>query len=530
MDDNLKKYINDTISSFTQLPYLFIGTGFSMRYSSSPSWDDLLFDVWKLMNGDDEQRYKKFKQGIEYNLRSKLANIDEEQRKYYINPQLASLLQVQFNDKYFNDERFSEEVFSNIEVEEIIEHNYDPFKYLITKKFENISYLVDGAKYHEIDVLSKYKNKIAGVITTNYDKLLELLFDDFETLVGQDNMLLSNINNIFEIFKIHGSIEMPDSLVITKEDYDYFEDKLKYLSAKLLTMFVEHPIIFIGYGMGDLNILRLLDEISKCLNVQQIQKIKNKFIFITRSKDGREHTIIKEIKGLQMIEFVLEDYSTIYGALGIIKSSMPVKLMRKLQDMVCNYVYSVEAKNDIIFGNINNPDIEDDKAAIYVGQKDTVAQIGFDYYTIDDILEDVLLDNKPFLVHERLITKTFKNIRSIAGTTYLPIYKYLVRLGQTIDDVPSNYNIIKSYDDIRPNKSEERHINREKVFISIEEIELEYPNHLVKQIANIKKYAININTDDLQNYIIKHYNKDTYKAQYPSFKKLIALYDYKKYS
>ena len=27
-----------------------------------------------------------------------------------------------------------------------------------------------------------------------------------------------------------------------------FDKKLKYLSAKLLTIFVEHPIIFIGYG------------------------------------------------------------------------------------------------------------------------------------------------------------------------------------------------------------------------------------------------------------------------------------------
>lgn len=530
MDDNLKQYIDDIISSFTQLPYLFIGTGFAMRYSSAPSWDKLLFDMWKLMNDGDELKYKKLKQGIEFDLKNKLINIGEEQRKYYINPQLASSLQEQFNTKYFKDEKFYEDVFSIDEINEITEYNYDPFKYYTTKKLENMSLVENNSEYHEIEMLSKNKNKIAGVITTNYDTVVEQIFSDFEVMVGQDNMLLSNMSSIFEIFKIHGSIKSPNSIIITQEDYARFEDKLKYLSAKLLTIFVEHPIIFIGYGMGDLNILKILGEISQCLDIQQIQKIKNKFIFITRSKDKREYAITKEIKGLQMVELVLEDYSSIYNALGIIKSSMPVKLMRKLQDMVCKYVYSVEATNNIIFGNINSPDIEENKAAIYVGTKDAISQIGFDYFTIDDILEDILLDNKPFIINEKLITKTFKNIRSIAGTTYLPIYKYVNKLGMEMSDVPSNYNIIRTYNDMNPNQSEEKYINKEIHFDSIEKIELAYPNHLVKQIANIKKYASNIEADELHSYIIKHYCKETYKEQYPSFKKLIALYDFKKYS
>ena len=52
-------------------------------------------------------------------------------------------------------------------------------------------------------------------------------------------------------------------------------------------------------------------------------------------------------------EFVLEDYSIVYQTLAKIQSSMPIKLARKLQDMVCNFVYSAEAQNNILFGDIN---------------------------------------------------------------------------------------------------------------------------------------------------------------------------------
>ena len=77
-----------------------------------------------------------------------------------------------------------------------------------------------------------------------------------------------------------------------------------------------------------------------------------------------------------------------------------------------------------MFGDINSPDLDDEKAAIYFGKADTVTQIGFSYFGIDEILEDVLFDNKPYLVNSQLIDKTFKNIRSSAGSTLLPVYKY----------------------------------------------------------------------------------------------------------
>ncbi|WP_369823870.1 SIR2 family protein [Collimonas sp. OK242] len=39
----------------------------------------------------------------------------------------------------------------------------------------------------------------------------------------------------------------PESIVINDADYEKFSEDHKYSSAKLLTYFIERPLIFIGY-------------------------------------------------------------------------------------------------------------------------------------------------------------------------------------------------------------------------------------------------------------------------------------------
>lgn len=484
-----------------------------------------------------ERDFKKLRQKIERDVSTKKLDLNAEEQKYYVNPMLATRIEEEFNDKYYSEQDFDATVFSDAENEDIIDNHYNPFKYLVAKQTSQMKIDETLPVYQELSFLIQNQNKFAGVITTNYDELLESIFKDFSVLVGQDSLLVANSLNIFEIFKIHGCCSRPDSIVLTEEDYNYFSKKLKYLSAKLLTIFVEHPIIFIGYGLGDVNIRNIFSEIAECLTSEQLDKIKDNFIFISPAF-GREdafnrNTLTWGNHSIVINEFILEDYGIVYQALSKIQSSMPIKLARKLQDMVCNFVYSAEAQNNILFGDINSPDLDDGKAAIYFGRADTVTQIGFSYFSIDEILEDILYNNKPYLISKQLIEKTFKNIRSSAGTTLLPIYKYVKALEYNLDDIPSNYNIIDGYDDpdICPTSSDKKnYIKKGATFSSISEIETIYPNHIPKQVANIKKFAKDIATEELGEYLRKYYYTETYKQYRSLFRKLIALYDFKKYA
>lgn len=538
MNEYLKKELEQRISSFQQLPYLFVGTGLSMRYSHAPSWNMLLFDIWKMINPNKLERdFEKLKQKIARDIMSEKPDLNDEEQKYNVNPVLATAIEQAFNTRYYSEDGFDVSVFSEVENDEIIRCHYNPFKYLVAKQTSRMKIDETLPTYGELTYLVENQNKFAGIITTNYDELVENIFKDFSVLVGQDSLLVANSLSIFEIFKIHGCCNKPDSIVLTESDYNKFDKKLKYLSAKLLTIFVEHPIIFIGYGLGDVNILNLLREIAECLTSEQLEKIKDNFIFISpafgKEESFNRNTLNWGNRSIIINEFVVADYGMVYRAMSKIQSSMPIKLARKLQDMVCNFVYSTEAQNNILFGDINSPDIDDEKAAIYFGKADTVTQIGFSYFNIDEILEDVLFNNKPYLINTQLIDKTFKNIRSSAGSVLLPIYKYIKALGYSLSDIPANYNIIDGYDDldIQPTTSDKKNYIKESAkFACISEIEAAYPNHIPKQVANIKKFAKDISTEELGDYLKKYYNTELYQRYKSLFRKLIALYDFKKYS
>lgn len=531
---NIEDEISRIVSGFNQLPYLFIGTGLSMRYSNAPSWNELLLQIWNSIYEEDEFYFKKLVRKVENEL-SQNINRPDYLKKYFTNPKIGEILQKDFNEKYFENDLLANRLFSDEENQKIINNNFDPFKYFVCKKM--MSFKVDFSKNesNEIQYLTKYQNKFAGIITTNYDNLIEEIFTQYEAKIGQKGILTSNSINAFEIYKIHGCVSSPNSIVITQTDYENFQDRLKYLSAKLLTIFVEHPIIFIGYGLHDYNIMSLLRAFSDCLDEEQIKRTQDNFIFISPAWQEKEHIQIKDIdlgkSRISMTEVVLSDYSLLYKQMNKIEAGLQIKVIRQMQNMICDIIKSTKATKNLIVSDLNSPSIDDSKMAIYIGNVNSITTIGFNMFNIMDIIEDVLFDNKPYLIDKQLIEKTFKNIRSVAGSTFIPIYKYIKKLNYPFEKIPSNYLIIKDLNDIKPNTSEIRLIGHKEPLDTTEKIVKCYPFHIPKQIALIKLSAKSIKADDLGNYLRNLYenNSPLHSSWLSGFKKLTALYDYKMY-
>ena len=86
------------------------------------------------------------------------------------------------------------------------------------------------------------------------------------------------MQGIAEIYKIHGSVQNPESIVINKADYQKFYDKGKYLAAKLMT-------IFIGYYISDSDIQAILSDVVECLPLDKIEILQKRFIFVEYNLD-----------------------------------------------------------------------------------------------------------------------------------------------------------------------------------------------------------------------------------------------------
>jgi hypothetical protein len=138
-------------------------------------------------------------------------------------------------------------------------------RFIISKTPESVEELRAGGYGAEIESLQAIKPH--AIVTTNYDQMLEIIFPDLVPVVGQSILQGAQLS-IGEIFKIHGSVENYNGLVFTRSDYETFVSKKKYLSAKLLTFFSEHPLIFVGYSASDPNIQSILSDIDEALPVK----------------------------------------------------------------------------------------------------------------------------------------------------------------------------------------------------------------------------------------------------------------------
>jgi hypothetical protein len=103
-----------------------------------------------------------------------------------------------------------------------------------------------------------------SIITTNYDTLCETIFPEHTRIVGQKIIRAPGIS-VGEIFKIHGCVTDYREIVLTTSDYNNWTNKKKYLSAKLLTYLLEHPVLIVGYSAHDPNVLAILRDIDEIL-------------------------------------------------------------------------------------------------------------------------------------------------------------------------------------------------------------------------------------------------------------------------
>ena len=223
-------------------PVLFVGSGLSQRYGEGPSWKDLLAKaIAENPLIEDELPFLKQREGSFPKVGSAL--IDPYHRFAW------GVGREQFPPELFTEETPKECYLKNY-VAGMLQRS--------VLKYPD----VDPVFAQEIEALKRIRPN--SIITTNYDSLLEEIFPEYTPIVGQKIIRAASMM-IGEIFKIHGSVSDPAELVLTQEDYDGWRDRKKYLSAKLLAFFLEHPVVILGYAAQDDNVIEILRDIDEIL-------------------------------------------------------------------------------------------------------------------------------------------------------------------------------------------------------------------------------------------------------------------------
>ncbi len=233
--------IRETLLRFECQPILFVGSGLPMRYFGAPTWHALLKAMFeKLPQGGEAYEYNRQKHNDD-----------------------AIVIGTILSDLIFEwawkegRSNFPASMFtSGVRKDAFLKH-------MVCQHLTDLLLSADPLSSHlkdEVEALSEIKPH--AVITTNYDLFLETILDGYEPITGQ-TIIRYNTNSFGEIFHVHGDVSNPSSLVLTSQDYSDWSDKKKYVSAKLLTYFAEHPVFILGYGLGDPNVKSILRDIGE---------------------------------------------------------------------------------------------------------------------------------------------------------------------------------------------------------------------------------------------------------------------------
>lgn len=479
-----------------------MGTGISLRYyENSYTWDQLLSKLCTELY-EDEEVY---------------LNLKYDNKNDF--PQIASQLEKRFDEILKGDRNGKFKLINDKFFDRI--KNGEPqcsrMKLYLASLLEDLQ--VKDAMKDEIEALAKAKKNICSIITTNYDRFVEDNLG-FSPLVG-NNIILSNPYG--SVYKIHGSIVSPESLVITKEDYENFNIGNELIKAQLISLFIHNPIIFLGYGMNDDDIKAILETIFKYVspNSKEAKLIQQNFLLVEYEKGLKNVQVedysitLQQNNSIRINKLVTDDFSSIYISIANLKLPITVMDIRKVETVIRKIL--VAESDDAIQVRITDDidSLENKDTILAIGSEKTIK---YEYLSTNEMSKQYfdIIDNKKAGVLS-LIDK-----QKIQNTQYFPIYGFsLIK-----KDIKAE-NRLKQLQDKKISDSISRvHDSSKVVFSDINSIMSDtriattYKDECV--LWNV--WENHIGAELLRDYLIAYPQKET-----TNYRKLLCVYDKKKY-
>ena len=292
-----RQAVSSVISDPAALPseklVLFAGAGLSKRHLALPSWYELL----EVILGDIRSLHP-----LDFYLQKNGNLIDA-----------AKDVAVKVHQWGWGDGRaeFPAELF-NAESRHI---NF--LKHLVAIKIKSATTerLEATGPYVTAEIEGLRGLTLQNIVTTNYDQFWEEIFG-FTAASGLDS-ILHNPKEGVSVVKVHGCVTAPSSMVLLPEDYDNYSIRHKYIFAKLLVYFAEHPVLFVGYSLSDPDIVDLIVETAKALRTPYL---KNVFVLSMQEESeslrqsSSRYRVSSEVGTAEVNLIETEDFAWVYRA------------------------------------------------------------------------------------------------------------------------------------------------------------------------------------------------------------------------
>ena len=429
-------YPLDVLLKEKRVPVLFIGAGITRRYCNSVGWNELL-------------EYIASKIGINrFQLNGMRKKIESEHPDCEVNPTLATELRRMMIEQ-ISAGRLGNMDFPELSDAEWIQmETLDPFKVLVCNRVSHFELTDDPNLIVELDMFRRLSKKIPAVITTNYDRFLESeIFTEYSVLVFPDDYYYSDSDGYGDVLKIHGTVERPDTVVITSDDYDALKSNSKIVMSRITSLMCNNPIIFLGYSMSDDEINGIITDIVTSLKQTDLDRIRNRMIRVDVNPGSNKtvwnpRLVEHENKRVEIMNITMPSLDVLYHYLDKFTPTATPSEIKKYRSMIREIVLTADPQSRRL-ALINEGEMErarPGELAVMFGTEASLRSLmkGIVGYDISDVLKDVLYD-RPGMLDSRAAFLTWtSDSRICTGNKYIPMFYYILKFRISMDELPEN--------------------------------------------------------------------------------------------
>ncbi len=171
--------------------------------------------------------------------------------------------------------------------------------------------------------------------TTNYDKLIEKAIEEEgktpDAKITQENLSTNIPKRDAVVYKMHGDISLPDQAILTKDDYEGYNEKRPLYTTALQGDLVSKTFLFIGFSFDDPNLEYILSRIRILLGQNQrhhycfFKKIDRKDFEtdeIFHYAEIKQQLKVKDLRRYSINALLIDDYPKITKVLSAIQKKV----------------------------------------------------------------------------------------------------------------------------------------------------------------------------------------------------------------
>lgn len=405
-------------------PVLWIGSGLSKRFVEGyPTWDELLERVARRA-GIGADGFPAVR------LRAR-DRTDPDAEGYETAAETATLLSELLADRFIRGEADPKEVLDERGLWRY-RSGSDPVKLLVCSELRGMRLREDMKE--EIDEFRKLADIVPAVVTTNYDTLVETLFDGrFAVFDSTDDYYGSPDIGIGEIHKVHGTVDRPDGIVLNTRDYRRMKPRYHVVVSRIISLMCESPLLIIGYSARDWIVREILGEMVASFSRGKAEELCRNIVLVDYDPEWGPCQGTREIGygngWLNVRTIVTGNLLPIFKDLASYECGIPVPQMRRLRKLLVNATslnVPMDQRRLAYFGLEGIDEVDPKRTVVALTTEQALnAAKSYSTYSIEDIVVDVLYEHK--IDPANLIDVWFE-WSSLPNRAFIPVFDYLVML------------------------------------------------------------------------------------------------------